>query len=126
MPQPYKIKLRITYPRILMQTYRIREAIARIMMEEVQSAVVTARNLAPVRTGRMRDSIQISEWIPERHYIRAGVYAVNEQGVHYPIFVEFGTSKMHARPFWRPPIWEAFYRMRERIQQMIRTGNINV
>lgn len=55
-----------------------------------------ARDLVPVRTGRLRDSIEI-----ERE--RRAVYAVRA-GAPYAGFVEFGTSRMDARPFMRPAV----------------------
>lgn len=89
------------------------EQIPVIMLEEVQQAIVEARAMCPVRTGRLRDSIGILEWNPEQYRIVAGTECP------YAHFVEFGTVKMHARPYWTPAIWEAFYRMRERIKREV-------
>jgi len=92
----------------------LKDDLARILIEEATEAVSIARTLVPVKTGRLQDSIGIVSWSPEELQIIAGASAP------YAGFVEFGTVKMHARPFWRPPIWEAFYRIRERIHQRIR------
>jgi HK97 gp10 family phage protein len=58
----------------------------------------SAKELAPVRTGRLRDSIEakINEnagraWVR----IKPGIG-------DYPYYVEKGTSKMHAQPFMGP------------------------
>lgn len=68
--------------------------------EEVAERVVstevaeTAKSLAPVDTGALRDSIaQTSE----------GVVV----GAPYAVFVEYGTSESPAQPFVRPAIDEA-------------------
>jgi len=88
-----------------------------IVLEEVQQAIVIGRSTVPVRTGRLRDSIGILGWEPETAKTLAGTL------VEYAHFVEFGTVHMHARPYWTPAIWEAFYRIRERIQsEVIRKG----
>jgi HK97 gp10 family phage protein len=57
---------------------------------------------APVRTGRLRDSIAIKKHRMQRQdqaHIELGVF-----GVFYGRFIEFGTSKMTARPFVRPAL----------------------
>lgn len=56
-----------------------------------------ARALAPVRTGRLRNSIyaKTSGWTVE-----VGASA------EYAIFVEFGTRHMQAKPFLRPAVEE--------------------
>ncbi|NWG09034.1 MAG: HK97 gp10 family phage protein [Nitrososphaerales archaeon] len=53
-----------------------------------------ARGKAPVRTGRLRDSIKV---VGER---------VEVQAV-YGSYVEYGTGKMEARPFLRPAVRES-------------------
>ena len=84
-----------------------------IMLEEVQQAVTEAKSIVPVRTGALRDSIGIIDWNPHDYSILAGTEC------HYAHFVEFGTVKMHARPYWCPAIWEAFFRMRQRIKDEV-------
>ena len=83
-----------------------------IQIEEMQRAVSIARTLVPVRTGRLRDSIQILEVDFENMRVVGGTECP------YSHFVEFGTVKMHARPYWRPPVWEAFFRARRRIKEL--------
>ena len=55
-----------------------------------------ARKLAPFRTGYLRSTIGFERQAP-LHWI---VYA----GAHYAGFVEFGTSKIVARPYLRPAL----------------------
>jgi len=65
---------------------------------EVGAGIVAdqARQLAPFRTGHLRSTIGFERQAP-LHWI---VYA----GAHYAKFVEFGTSKMAARPYMRPAL----------------------
>lgn len=53
-----------------------------------------AKQLCPVDTGRLRSSIQ---------YVNTGQGScMVDTNTFYAIFLEFGTSKMAARPFLRP------------------------
>jgi len=65
---------------------------------EVGAGIVAeqARQLAPFRTGYLRSTIGFERQAP-LHWI---VYAE----AHYAGFVEFGTSKMVARPYLRPAL----------------------
>ena len=84
-----------------------------IMLPEVQTGIVNARNRAPVRTGRLRDSLELKDRDRVNMSITAGT------DVEYAHFPEFGTVKMHARPYWRPAIWEAFYRIMDQVKRFI-------
>lgn len=53
-----------------------------------------ARQLVPVRTGTLQRSIEVKNPAPM-------VYTVGSE-VSYAPFVEFGTSRMMAKPFLRP------------------------
>lgn len=123
----YEIKMKVTGLEEAIRRYsnvsrNLKKDISIIMLEEVQLAISIMRMICPVSKGapsdpvlgkHMVDTIEIIEWHQEVLRIIAGVLAP-----HAP-YVEFGTSKMHARPFFRPPIWEAFFRMRERINEAI-------
>lgn len=63
--------------------------------EIVRSAIAAQ---APVRTGQLRDSIEISKKGREKYSVRIGP---SGQGF-YGRYLEYGTSKMAARPFVRP------------------------
>jgi len=55
-----------------------------------------ARQLAPFRTGYLRSTIGFRRQAPLNWIVYAGA--------HYAGFVEFGTSKMAARPYLRPAL----------------------
>ena len=57
-----------------------------------------AKELAPVGTGALRNSIKSEE---EERTAKSVAYVVFA-GKFYAPFLEFGTSKMAARPFMRP------------------------
>lgn len=53
-----------------------------------------ARHLVPVRTGRLQRSIEV---------MRLGFMMWKAfSDLYYAGYVEFGTSRMHARPYFRP------------------------
>ena len=54
------------------------------------------RNLAPIRTGFLRNNIQL--------ITASGTEIVFISAARYSAFVEYGTWKMPARPFFFPPI----------------------
>ena len=113
----FKIKIKTTLPQIMlgrMNAYidKTKKTIWMIMLEEFQRAVVLAYIHCPVKSGHMQSQVKIAEMAPNELRIRGGVYT------YYAPFIEFGTVRMRARPFWRPPMWEAFFRMRERIKRI--------
>lgn len=55
-----------------------------------------AKGLAPVRTGELRDSIDVKEATPSD--LEGAVFV----GADYGVYVEHGTSKMSAQPFLFP------------------------
>ena len=95
--------IRLTDPE---RTVELRKALNSILLEQMQMAIVMARTRCPVRTGALRDSIGILDIDEENMMITGGTE------LYYGRFVECGTYLMHARPFWRPAIWEAFFRAR--------------
>lgn len=60
-----------------------------------------AKDLVPVRTGKLRDAIYAEPGISTKPDAIAGV-AVRR--VPYAIYVEHGTSRMAAQPFFRPAV----------------------
>jgi len=82
------------------------ESVAAVMLVRMSEAVAISRIIVSVRTGNLQSKIGIIDWDPSIPEISGGVI-----GVPYAVFVEFGTRFMHERPFWRPPVWEAFFRM---------------
>jgi HK97 gp10 family phage protein len=73
-----------------------------------------AESGVPVDTGNLRDSIQ--KKITNKGMLFSGTVFVNEKKAPYATFVEFGTSKMQARPFIRP----AIDKNRENIKKLFR------
>lgn len=71
----------------------------------VQSA---ARGLCPVDTGRLRSSI-----VMRKGRDGLGFYVEIGTSVSYAPFVEFGTSRMRARPFLLPAVAQATGFMRQ-------------
>jgi len=84
------------------------ESVATVMLFRMTEAVAISRIIVSVRTGNLQSKIGIVDWDPSVPEISGGVI-----GVPYAMFVEFGTRRMSARPFWRPPVWSAFFRMLE-------------
>lgn len=83
---------------------RLVEAAAERQLRRAGAAVVAhARRLAPVRTGALRDSIGY-----EVRRAPRGPVLVVFAAVPYAIYVEFGTSRMGARPYLRPAIAQVF------------------
>lgn len=64
---------------------------AEIMRDEIQAT-------APVRTGQLRDSIEISKRGREKYSVRIGPSGKG----FYGRYLEYGTSRLAARPFMRP------------------------
>lgn len=69
--------------------------------------VRVAKEAAPTRTNRMRDSIKAR---PGRD--RRGPYSEVSVGPFYASFVEWGTTQDPARPFFRPALEQAGRSMR--------------
>jgi len=65
------------------------------MKEFADEVVTVAQEIVPVKTGRLRDSIKAKV---------AGTGRYIEAGALYAEFVEFGTSKMVARPYLAPAV----------------------
>lgn len=119
MSQPYTIQWELEYDEELFNPSRfdaLMDELFQILSEEVNQAVVISKYyLVPVRTGYLQSTIGIIDENPAGLSILAGT-----QGCPYAVYVEFGTSRMAARPFWRPPIWEAFFRIAERADEAVR------
>jgi HK97 gp10 family phage protein len=72
----------------------VRGAAASTVAKAALEMQAEARRLAPVRTGRLRDSIRARQLGPTSWVV--------EIGVDYGGYVEFGTSRAPARPYMRP------------------------
>jgi HK97 gp10 family phage protein len=79
-----------------------------IIKEMAQRVQRTAKNIAPVDTGRLRGSIRQRTFDVANPYARVGTV------VEYAIFQEFGTSKAKPQPFLRPAL-----RIEEKVMRML-------
>ncbi|MCP8307958.1 MAG: HK97 gp10 family phage protein [archaeon] len=91
---------------------RVKIAIEEASEEASKLIAQSAKRKAPVRTGKLRDSIRASSFMVEAR-------------VPYAAYVEFGTRKMEAQPFLRPAIEESIPKVRNifrtKIEDMIRS-----
>jgi HK97 gp10 family phage protein len=99
--------------RVLEQLKNIGEGInkTKALLAGANIIVDRAKEIVPVDTGTLRDSIEALE-IDGDVYIHA---SADQGGGEYSAFVEFGTVKMSAQPYVRPAIDE---KLRE-VEQMV-------
>jgi len=91
--------------------HTIRVVANRVVDEEMARVTERARELAPVRTGRLRNSIYRRKTGFLGWMVGAAVF--------YAGFVEFGTRKMSARPYLRPAIEEVLPEIREELKDAL-------
>ena len=84
--------------------------VQRILEEVAEFIKERARQLAPVLTGQLRDSIDVlvQDW---------GFLVV--AGVEYAQFVEFGTVRMAAHPFLTPAIQEGAALLERKLKELL-------
>lgn len=84
-----------------------------VMKEAIQ-------NEAPVRTGKLKESITVSGVKTKDgvKYVEVGP----SKEVFYSIFIEFGTVKLRAKPFMAPGYENAKERATETIKEELRRG----
>jgi HK97 gp10 family phage protein len=75
---------------------RAKPEAARIASETANNAAVIARQLVPVRTGALRQSIFVEQTGETRFAVGAGE--------SYALFVENGTAFQDAQPFLKPAL----------------------
>lgn len=84
-----------------------------VMEEAADRAVKRAKELVPVRTGRLKKSIGKERLEEYRGRVGGEIrgwivtYAVGDTEAYYGLFVEMGTRHMAAQPFLKPAIEEA-------------------
>jgi len=88
----------------------IQKHVHRLLASWAADVKASARQLVPVRTGHLRQSIyaEVREWIA-----RIGAEAT------YAMFVEFGTRRMQARPYLYPAIQMYLPQLEEIIREAI-------
>lgn len=81
---------------------KLEKALPEVSKETVQTATMameaTAKEKCPVRTGRLRDSI--NSRIEEKG--NDEITGIVSTDVEYASYVEYGTSKMSAKPYMTP------------------------
>lgn len=71
-----------------------------LVLERLGNRMVElAKQIVPVRTGRLRDSIMMKSNGPDMIVIGSDV--------DYSVYVELGTSKMSAKPYLIPALFQA-------------------
>lgn len=86
-------------------TAQLASASEAIAADAAEAVAAEARRLAPVKSGRLRDSIAVTTGRDDE-----GVYgdvsadATDEKGRPYPLFVEVGTQDAPAEPYLRPAL----------------------
>jgi HK97 gp10 family phage protein len=94
-----------------------RNVLKRVAVKSLQPLITMARQLVPVRTGELRNSLKITTKLSKRQASIARREAAREgksfyqtyagpSALPYAHMVEFGTSKMKAQPYMRPA-WDA-------------------
>jgi len=88
----------------------IQKHVHRLLASWAADVKASARQLVPVRTGHLRQSIyaEVREWV-----VRIGAEAT------YAMFVEFGTRRMQARPYLYPAIQMYLPQLEEIIRDSI-------
>ena len=73
----------------------------------------TAQICAPVKTGNLKDSIELE-------LVDSGMTAIVEAGAEYGGYVEWGTRFMEAQPYMRPAYNQESVRFFESIRKLCR------
>lgn len=89
----------------------IRAAAAELVKRSAMSHVSVSQQLAPVRTGTLRDGIRAEQ----KSELTWDVIS----SAPYSAFVEFGTVNMDAQPFFLPGYESAQRQLKEEAQQVL-------
>ena len=73
-----------------------------VLESEAIEVVAEAVRIVPVRTGRLQTSIDVYDRGPD--YVILGAGGLDGEAAPYAGFVEFGTSRMEARPYMQPAL----------------------
>jgi len=112
-----------------------KEEIKKAGQESGQLVVNEARNLVPVRTGALRDSIRIGATASSKITIRAGNNRSGKSGVPYANPIHWGWYKRHIAPqpffvkalgYTREEIYDTYFKQLEELitKEYERTGKI--
>jgi HK97 gp10 family phage protein len=90
--------------------FRLQSHVHRQLESWAETVKILAKQLVPVRTGHLRDSIyaKISEWVAE----------IGSEAT-YALFVELGTRRMRAKPYLFPAMQEHLPRLEQIVCEAI-------
>ena len=106
---------------ILKNADRIQDVIEFYAYTMINDIVLQARSDAPLKTGRLSESIHSEGSYPSYTIIAD---AKNEYGQFYAKYVEEGTSKMEAQPYLWPAIYEGIAEFKSKISQDLKKAII--
>lgn len=80
-----------------------------VLRRVAEATAADARRLAPIRTGRLKASIKVTEVGKWHAIVTADPHnprAKRDWNKHYAYWVETGTSRMTAQPYLRPATYK--------------------
>lgn len=99
-----------------------RNAIEPKVLKEAKVIADNARNKAPRGpTGNLKRSLHARMLKHKTGYAMAAIAAVDRKIAPHAHFIEFGTSKMSARPFFRPAVDECSGKAKGNLAQAIKS-----
>ena len=113
MSLSFKVQVRNRIPELRRE---LRPRAERVLAESAMEIASIARQLCPVDTGDLHDSIAIESYAGRF----AGAAKAVVAGMHYAPFVEFGTSESLAQPFLRPAFDLVAPRLKRRMAYIFR------
>lgn len=87
-----------------------------LVQQAAAHLVGRAKNIVPVRTGRLMGSIQVQQFTKTR----TGAIAKISPNTNYESYVEYGTSKMSARPYMRPAALDTEFWIGARVRGIVK------
>lgn len=96
------------------------ESVADGAIEAAEEIAQAARDLAPVRSGRLRDSIQTD--VENRRRSQIDVAIGPDESVEYAADEEFGSDHNYAHPYMRPAVDTADQRAVDSVTKRARDG----
>lgn len=96
----------------------LRPRMQRVIDETATEIAAIARQLCPVDTGNLRDSIAVINY--SGHSSSYGMAKAVLAGMSYAIFAEFGTSTSSATPFLRPALEAVRPRLERRLRYIFK------
>jgi len=106
--------------RVLANLQRFPEVVDERLRTELEGAVEVAKELVPVDSGKLRESIRLEG---ENLNYRFIADATNLRGQPYAAYLELGTVRMPAQPFMVPALEQAFagfeFGIREDVRNLV-------